>query len=66
MFELPKLMSKKMWFLLFNVGTILYLIISGALTWDAVSVFSCGISLALMNGVALISAREYKNKYKGW
>ena len=65
MIELPKIMSKRMWFLLFNVGTILYLIISGTLRWGAVSVISCGISLLLINGIALISARKYKNN-KGW
>ncbi len=62
MVELPKIMSKKAWFLVFNLGTIIYLIVSGSLRWEVVSIFSYGLALLLMNGIAWISAR----KYKGW
>ncbi len=59
MFEFAKIMSKRTWFLLFNIGTIIYLISSGTLTWDAISIFSCVIALLLMNGIAWISGCEY-------
>ena len=50
-----------MWFLLFNVGTILYLVLVGRLTWDATSIISYGLALLMMNGIAWISARKYKD-----
>ena len=62
MIELPKIISKRTWFLIFNVATILYLIASGGLRWDVVSVFSYGLALLLINCIALISARNFK----GW
>jgi hypothetical protein len=62
MVELPRIISKKVWFLIFNVGTIIYLIANGSLHWDAISIVSYGLALLIMNGIALISAR----KYKGW
>jgi cytochrome c oxidase subunit IV len=62
MMELPKVIPKKVWFLLFNVGTIAYLIANGSLRWNAISIVSYGLALLIMNGIALISAR----KYKGW
>jgi hypothetical protein len=58
--ELPKIMSKRMWFLLFNAGTIIYLIVSGSLRWQVVSMFSTGLALVMMNGIAWVSARKYK------
>ena len=59
--ELPSIISKRMWFLLFNVGTILYLVLVGRLTWDATSIISYGLALLMMNGIAWISARKYKD-----
>jgi len=59
--EFPKIMPKWTWFLLFNVGTIAYLMISGALRWETDSVISSVIALLVMNGVAWISARKYKD-----
>jgi len=53
-------MSKKTWFILFNLGTILYLIVSATLRWDSLSIFSSALALAIMNWVAWISARKYK------
>jgi hypothetical protein len=61
MIELPKIISKKTWFLLFNVGTIIYLIGRGRLRWNIVSVFSYGFALLLINGIIWISARKYKD-----
>ncbi|HEX6772891.1 MAG TPA: hypothetical protein VF126_12740 [Acidobacteriaceae bacterium] len=63
MLDLPKVMRKKTWFLLFNCVTIVYLIISGALKWNPVSLFSYAVALSLINCIALISARKY---YKDW
>jgi len=54
-----RLVSKKLWFLLFNVCSISYLIISGRLRLETVSLLSCGLALLLMNGIALISARHF-------
>ncbi len=50
-----------MWFLLFNIGTILYLIARGDLHWNTTSIFSYGVALLLMNCIAWISARKYKD-----
>jgi len=58
--EFPKIMSKRAWFLMFNLGTIAYLMIDGTLRWETVSVISCGIALLLINGIAWISARKFK------
>jgi hypothetical protein len=63
MIEFPKVMSKGMWFLLFNVGTILYLIVSGTLHRNVINLVSFGLALALINGIAWISARKFKWKY---
>ena len=57
--QFHKLVSKKMWFLLFNVGTTLYVIISGTIKFDVVSVVSYGVALGLMNVIAWISARNF-------
>jgi hypothetical protein len=62
MIEFPKLMSKWMWFLLFNVGTIIYMIVSGSLHWDAINLVSFGLALALINGIAGISASKFRWK----
>ena len=60
MIELPKLISKRTWFLIFNVGTVAYLIFSGTLQWNVISVVSCSIALLVINCIAWISARKYK------
>ena len=60
MVELLKIKSKRTWFVIFNAATILYLIASGSLQWDVVSVFSYGLALLLIKGIALISARNFK------
>lgn len=59
--ELPKLISKTLWFVLFNVIGIIYLAVTGTLHWDGVSIFSCGLALLLMNFIAWVSARKYKD-----
>jgi hypothetical protein len=64
--DIHEIFSKKVWFALFNLGSIIYLIIRGTLQWNAVSMVSCGLALLLVNGIALISSRKYGNKYKNW
>lgn len=59
--DLPELMSKKAWFALFNLGSLLYMIVSGSLHWEWLDLVSFGIALLLMNGIAWISARRYKD-----
>lgn len=61
MVELPKLVSKKVWFLTFNALTIFYLITTKTLSWDPASIFYCFLALLLMNCIAWISARKYKD-----
>jgi hypothetical protein len=61
MFEFPKLISKKTWFVTFYAMTIIYLIATRSLRWDAVSIISSGLALGLMNCIAWISARRYKD-----
>jgi hypothetical protein len=60
MVDLHKIMSKRMWFLLFNLGTIIYMIVTGSLSWDIVTIASFVFALLLINGIAWISARKYK------
>lgn len=60
--DLPDLISKKTWFLAFNLVAIIYLVASGSLRWNVLSIVSYGFALLVMNIVAWISAR----KYKGW
>lgn len=60
MVELPRVISKRAWFLLFNAGTIIYLVVSGSVHWEVGSVLGYGIALLLINGIALVSARKYK------
>jgi hypothetical protein len=61
MAELPKVVSKKGWFLTFNVLTIIYLIWTKTLSWDPSSIFWCFLALLIMNGIAWTSARKYKD-----
>jgi hypothetical protein len=61
MLEFPKVISKSAWFLLFNGASIIYLIATKTLRWECVSVVCCFLTLLLFNGIALISARKYKD-----
>ena len=58
---IQKILPKKIWFLLFNVGTTIYMIVSGDLHWNVVSIATFVIALALINVIAWVSARKYKN-----
>ena len=57
----PELISKKVWFLLFNISSIVYLVATGRLRRDALSVVSCLGALLLLNGIAILSARKFPN-----
>jgi hypothetical protein len=54
-----KLVSKKLWFGLFNVIAIGFLVISGRLRFETDSLIAYGLALFLMNVIALISARNF-------
>ncbi len=56
-----KLVSKKMCFILFNIGTTIYCVLCGQLRWNFTSIFGFCIALLLMNGIALFSARHFPN-----
>ena len=59
MSQFHRVISKKMWFLLFNVGTTLYIILIGHLQLDAISIVSFAVALGLINLLAWISARRF-------
>ena len=61
MFELRRYMSKRVCFLLFNCVSVLYLLVTDSLQWDFITIFSCSFALLLMNGIAWISVRKYKD-----
>ena len=60
MFDLVQIVSKKIRFVILNLAAIIYLIATHSLRWDAVSIFSYGLALGLMNCIAWLSARKYK------
>ena len=57
--EFHRIISKKMWFLLFNVGATLYMIVFGRLGLDVVSILSFAVALGLLNLIAWISAKRF-------
>lgn len=57
--QFHSIISKRMWFLLFNVGTTLYMIVSGHLSWSAISIVSFVVALGSINLIAWISARRF-------
>lgn len=59
--EFHKIVSEELAFLLFNVGTVVYLLASGVLKRDTISVVSYGTALLLMNGIAWFSSRNFKD-----
>jgi len=60
MFDLVQIVSKKIRFVILNLAAIIYLIATHSLRWDAVSIVSYGLALGLMNCIAWLSARKYK------
>lgn len=57
--KLRELVSKKQWFVLFNLVSIVALVLTGRLKWSAESLVTSLIALLVMNGVAAISARNF-------
>jgi hypothetical protein len=57
-----QLVSKKMWFILFNLFTLIYLRVTGRLQGNWESICTAIVVLVIMNAVALISARNFP----GW
>jgi len=54
-----RIIGKKLWFVLFNTVSILYLVLSGRLHFSFNSIAGCAIALILINGIALISSRNF-------
>jgi hypothetical protein len=54
-----QIIGKKLWFVLFNTVSMLYLVLSGRLHLNLDSILGCTIALLLINGIALISARNF-------
>ncbi len=55
-----RLIGKRLWFVLFNVASILYLGLTGRLQLSFESIVSCVVALLVMNGIALVSARNFR------
>jgi len=53
------LVSKKQWFILFNVASVIALAVTGRLKWSTESLVTSLIVLLVMNGVAAISAKNF-------
>jgi hypothetical protein len=54
-----QLISRRLWFLLFNAITVLALIVTGRLRWSAESAITSFIALLVVNIAAAISARNF-------
>ena len=50
-----------MWFLIFNIGTTIYMIACGHLSWNVISIASYGVALGLINFIAWISERKFSD-----
>jgi hypothetical protein len=57
-----QLIPKKLWFLLFNLGATTYMILGGHLHWNFISIFSFLTASAIMNGIALVSSRNFPDR----
>jgi hypothetical protein len=56
---LQRLVSKRLWFLMFNVICILYFVVTDSLRFSFESILTAGFALMIMNAIALISARKF-------
>jgi hypothetical protein len=54
-----ELISKKQWFIFFNLGCLAMLAVTGDLTSSRESLVASLIALGIMNGVAVLSARNF-------
>jgi len=57
--KLHDLVTRKQWFVLFNLAALAALALSGRLTSSKESLISSLIALLIINGVAAISARNF-------
>ena len=57
--KLHELVSKKQWFILFNVASVIALAVTGRLKWSTESLVTSQIVLLVMNGVAAISDKNF-------
>jgi hypothetical protein len=57
--KLHDIISKKQWFILFNLGTLAALALSGRLTASLESLISNLFALLVVNIMALIASRRY-------
>ena len=57
--RLHEFVSKKQWFVLFNVVSVIALAVTGPIMWSAESLVTSLIVLLVMNGVAAISAKNF-------
>jgi hypothetical protein len=56
-----QLLTKRQWFILFNVVGIAALLLTKRLNWSLESIITCAVALLVVNFVAAISARRYPN-----
>lgn len=56
-----ELVTRKQWFVLFNVACVIALVATGRLTSTWESVVSSLLGLGVMNGITAISARSFPN-----
>ena len=54
-----QLLTKRQWFILFNVVGIAALLFTKRLNWSLESIIICAVALVVVNFVAAISARRY-------
>lgn len=54
-----KLITRKQWYVIFNVMAIGWAIVTGRLQWSAKSIIIAAVALAVMNTIAYISGRNY-------
>lgn len=57
--KLHDVVSKRQWFILFNVLGVIMLVVTGRLGLSPKSLITGLVALLLMNGIAAISARKY-------
>jgi uncharacterized membrane protein HdeD (DUF308 family) len=56
-----RLVSKKQWFLLFNIGVLLVLVLTRRVHFSVVSIVSLVIALGIVNVMAWFSSKNYPN-----
>jgi hypothetical protein len=54
-----KLLTRKQWYVMFNIVAICWAIVTGRLQWSAKSIIIAAVALAAINAIAFISGRNY-------